>query len=69
MFHIGKALRLSDADFAGLASAYGVEETALRAVGEAEARDEEFYSSGGLVCLYEPMEPISHNHRRLLSIL
>ncbi|NTS31248.1 N-acetylmuramidase family protein [Phyllobacterium sp. BT25] len=54
MFYIGKALRLSDADFARLASAYGIEEAALRAVAEVEARGEGFYSSGALVCLYEP---------------
>ena len=53
-FYIGEARRLSDADFSRLAQVYGIEEAALRAVAEVEARGEGFYSSGAIICLYEP---------------
>jgi hypothetical protein len=53
-FYIGAAKRLSDADFARIAQKHGIEEAALRAVNAVEARSSGFYSSGAVVCLYEP---------------
>ena len=53
-FYIGAAERLSDSDFARLAAKHGIEEAALRAVNAVEARNSGFYSSGAVVCLYEP---------------
>jgi hypothetical protein len=53
-FYIGAAKRLADADFARIARRHGIEEAALRAVNAVEARSSGFYSSGAVVCLYEP---------------
>jgi hypothetical protein len=53
-FYVGAAVRLTDADFAALAARHGIEEAKIRAVNEVEASGKGFYSSGALVCLYEP---------------
>lgn len=53
-FYIGAGTRLSDADFARLAAKHGIEEAKIRAVNDIEAAGRGSYSSGALVCLYEP---------------
>lgn len=53
-FYIGTAIPLADSDYGRLAQANGIEEAALRAVTQVEAAGKGFYSSGALVCLYEP---------------
>jgi|SRR5690242_16584988 len=53
-FYIGTAIPLADSDFGKLAQENDIEEAALRAVCDVEANGTAFYSSGALVCLYEP---------------
>ncbi len=53
-FYIGEGRPLADADFVRLAGKHGIEEAALRAFAQVEARNRGSYSSGALVCLYEP---------------
>jgi len=53
-FYMGAGVKLSDADFAALASKHGIEEAKIRAVNEVEAAGKGFTSSGAITCLYEP---------------
>lgn len=54
MFYKGAARRITDYEISSLAKDAEIEEAALRAVIEIEARGTGFHSSGALVCLYEP---------------
>lgn len=54
MFYMGKAVKIIDHDFTDLAFKASLDEAALRAVVEVEARGSGFTSSGALICLYEP---------------
>lgn len=53
-FYIGAGIRLSNSDFSRLATKHGIEEAKIRAVNDVEAAGRGSYSSGALVCLYEP---------------
>lgn len=54
MFYIGKAVPLTDGDFARIASGFNIEEALVRAVNEVEANGKGFQSSGAVTALYEP---------------
>lgn len=54
MFYIGKAVKLTDGDFARIASGFNIEEALVRAVNEVEANGKGFQTSGAVTALYEP---------------
>lgn len=53
-FYIGTGKKLSDNDFVRIAKSSGISVAKLKTVNQVEARNRGSYSSGALVCLYEP---------------
>lgn len=52
--YVGRAQRMTPAQFSALALQYGIDEPSVRAIMEVEAGGSGFYKDGKLKCLYEP---------------